>query len=536
MSSVGKGLAASSMGVLLKSMGCEVKIIKIDPYLNVDAGTMSPFEHGEVFVLDDGTEADLDLGNYERFLDSSCTGKQSITSGKVYQEVLTKEREGKYLGKTVQIVPHLTDEIQSQITKASSDAKGSVNIIELGGTVGDIESEPFLYALKEMRNKLGKYIRFVLISHIPVVKSEGESEQKTKPTQHCVQLLSMKGITPDMIICRCEEPVKQEILSKVSETCHVPRVYSGHNVSSIYSVPELFFSQGMGGTLGYFSNLDNDNGRGDITNYFVPELHPLEEWKSRIKDLVRCTDCESLETFKVAIIGKYTKKMDTYHSVIKAIYHSFSSLQKRVKVSIKEILEEGDVFDGIIIPGGFGDRGIENKISSIYTAVDKKIPVFGICLGLQLITIAAMRRSGYDKANSTEFDLGTPHPVIDVMPNYTGAEEKGGTMRKGIAEINVFHFLRNFYDADTVHERHRHRYEVNYELFGYRLENIGLKIIANSSVNNETNFRVEGIQWNCGSICFGVQYHPEFLSRPGKPSPVFAAFASAVTKKLTTWD
>ena len=534
MSSLGKGISASSIGVLMKGLGLTVSPIKIDPYLNCDAGTMSPFQHGEVFVLDDGSEVDLDLGNYERFLDVSLTGDNSITTGKIYKSVIDNERRGSYLGQTVQVVPHITDEIENRIRKGANNA--DVCIIELGGTIGDIESLPFLFALKNLSLRPDEMVSFALVSYVPIAGSE----QKTKPTQHGIQALHHHGIWPDMIICRCDEEISGDTREKISKMCHIPSesVISCHNVFPIQKVPLLFYIQGLPEII--VRNLKLDS----VVPF--PMHSAINYWAARADDIVTVSLSNEVKEITVAIIGKYTGKNDTYLSVTKALLHAGSKCKVRVKIEYASHLNQLNEIriDGIIIPGGFGDRGIEDKIASILQARKCKIPILGICLGLQAMIIAAARsKLRWKDADSTEFNPDTSHPVIDVMPGYDGVEQKGSSMRLGSAQIIIYdQNLKRWYqecapglfetelsqDVIVVKERHRHRYELNHKKYGNDLEyDANIRILAFDS----SNTRVEAIRW-LGSddsyFCYGFQYHPEFMSHPGRCSGPFLGFVKSM--------
>jgi len=506
MSSVGKGVAASSIGVLIQENSLKVTCVKIDPYLNCDAGTMSPLQHGEVFVLNDGGEVDLDLGNYERFLDKDLTSENSITTGKIYKSVIEGERRGRFLGQTVQIVPHVTSEILTQIRRAGKD--NDVCIIELGGTVGDIESQPFLYALKELSMSKDDEVLFVLVTFIPVVKyGEGASEQKTKPSQHTVQTLHRASIWPNFIICRCEAPAALETREKIHKHCHVPleHIISCSNVTPVYRVVELFRKQGLDARILQkfgFTRVDSDL------------------WHDRIKSVLRIFDNQFEHEINVAIIGKYTGKPDTYISVAKALLHAGAREKCKVNIHYTKSVEKTDDIDAILVPGGFGGRGFRSKIRAVLEARKRKIPFLGICLGLQAMVVAAARSElRWEDANSAEFDPETKHPVIDAMPEHDGSREKGGTMRLGGSEILLEEGtkLQILYGKLEARERHRHRYEVNTEKYREDFKRSGLRVVARSPEG-----RAEAIEWELDDIFFlGTQYHPEFLSRPGSPSAPF---------------
>ena len=537
LSGLGKGVTASSIGVLLKSAGLRVTAVKIDPYLNSDAGTMSPFEHGEVFVLDDGGEVDLDLGNYERFLDVCLTSENNITTGKVYDNVIQKERRGDYLGKTVQVIPHITNEIQEWIERVAhipSDGNGKVPdacVIELGGTVGDIESAPFIEALRQFQFRVGQdNVCFVHVSLIPVMGPVGE--QKTKPTQHTVKDLRGLGINPHMLVCRSQSPLIDETRQKVSAFCHVPpeAVISAHDASNIYQVPIMLDSQGVAGMLS------------ERLGFKLPSKRPmLERWK------VMADHVDSLEDAKevhIATVGKYTGLSDSYLSVIKALQHSSFKVNRKLVIDWIESAELDEetagtdpeahaaawellkAADGILVPGGFGIRGIEGKIKAAEYARENGVPFLGVCLGLQIATIEFCRNVlGLERANSTEFDEDTPNPAVVFMPEISKTH-MGGTMRLGTKPtpflLDDCKMRRLYGGVDYVNERHRHRYEVNPELIG-QIESAGLKYVG----KDETGERCEIMELEGHPYFVGTQYHPEFKSRPDKPSPPYLGLLKA---------
>ncbi len=535
LSGLGKGITASSIGVLLKSAGLSVTSVKIDPYLNCDAGTMSPFEHGEVYVLDDGGEVDLDLGNYERFLDIALTRDNNITTGKVYQAVIERERKGDYLGKTVQVIPHITNEIQEWIERvANKSSDGSSKtpdacVIELGGTVGDIESAPFIEALRQFQFRVGKEnICFVHVSLVPVMGPVGE--QKTKPTQHTVKELRGLGIIPDILVCRSENPLDYETREKLAAFCHVSpeAVVSAHDVSNIYRIPILLDEQGVSKVLSKEIGFD------------LPDSRPLlEDW------IIMAETVDNLdEVVKIAMVGKYTGLSDSYLSVIKALQHSSFEVNRKLQINwieaenLDERVKRDDVekyneawkllkeSDGILVPGGFGIRGIEGKIKAAEYARLNKIPYLGVCLGLQIATIEFCRNVlGMEKANSTEFDENTPHPAVVFMPEISKTH-MGGTMRLGTKPtpflVEDCKMKRLYGNQPHVDERHRHRYEVNPELIT-KIEEAGLIYVG----KDETGQRCEIMELENHPFYVGTQYHPEFKSRPGRPSPPFLGLLKA---------
>ena len=535
LSGLGKGITASSIGVLLKSAGLSVTSVKIDPYLNCDAGTMSPFEHGEVYVLDDGGEVDLDLGNYERFLDIALTRDNNITTGKVYQAVIERERKGDYLGKTVQVIPHITNEIQEWIERvANKSSDGSSKtpdacVIELGGTVGDIESAPFIEALRQFQFRVGKEnICFVHVSLVPVMGPVGE--QKTKPTQHTVKELRGLGIIPDILVCRSENPLDYETREKLAAFCHVSpeAVVSAHDVSNIYRIPILLDEQGVSEVLS------------KEIGFELPDSRPLLEDWIKMAETVDNLD----EVVKIAMVGKYTGLSDSYLSVIKALQHSSFEVNRKLEINwieaenLDEKVKRDDAekyneawkllkeSDGILVPGGFGIRGIEGKIKAAEYARLNKIPYLGVCLGLQIATIEFCRNVlGMEKANSTEFDENTPHPVVVFMPEISKTH-MGGTMRLGTKPtpflVEDCKMKRLYGNKPHVDERHRHRYEVNPELITM-IEEAGLIYVG----KDETGQRCEIMELENHPFYVGTQYHPEFKSRPGRPSPPFLGLLKA---------
>ena len=532
LSGLGKGVTASSIGVLLKSAGLRVTSIKIDPYLNSDAGTMSPFEHGEVFVLDDGGEVDLDLGNYERFLDVALTRDNNITTGKVYAKVIEKERRGDYLGKTVQVVPHITNEIQDWIEAVAhvpADGTSSTPdacVIELGGTVGDIESAPFIEALRQFQFRAGKgNVCFVHVSLVPVMGPVGE--QKTKPTQHTVKELRGLGIIPDILVCRSENPLDTETKSKLAAFCHVSEdaVVSAHDVSNLYQIPISLHKQSV------LRMVSNNLG------FNIPNSLPmLDEWKE-MADKVDMLEDE----VRIAMVGKYTGLSDSYLSVIKALQHSAFAVNRKLIIDWIEStnldpIERTPMYDdawtilkaadGILVPGGFGNRGVEGKIAAANYARINNVPYLGVCLGLQIATIEFCRNVlGLDGANSAEFDESAPVQAVVFMPEISKTH-MGGTMRLGTKPtpflVDDCKVRRLYGGASHVDERHRHRYEVNPELIE-SIEAAGLIYVG----KDETGERCEIMELEGHPYYVGTQYHPEFKSRPNRPSPPFLGLLKA---------
>ena len=532
LSGLGKGITASSIGVLLKSAGLRLTSVKIDPYLNSDAGTMSPFEHGEVFVLDDGGEVDLDLGNYERFLDVALTRENNITTGKVYANVIEKERRGDYLGKTVQVVPHITNEIQDWIERVahvSADGSGEspdACIIELGGTVGDIESAPFIEALRQFQFRVGQdNVCFVHVSLVPVMGPVGE--QKTKPTQHTVKDLRGLGIIPDILVCRSEKPLEEETRAKLAAFCHVGKdaVVSAHDVSNLYQIPISLYEQSV------LNKVSNHLG------FEVPDSLPmLDDWKEMADKIDHLE-----EEVNIAMVGKYTGLSDSYLSVIKALQHSAFTVDRKLVIDWIEstdldphdVTEKHDeawellrAADGILVPGGFGNRGVEGKIAAANYARVNNVPYLGVCLGLQIATIEFCRNVlGLENANSTEFDENTPNPAVVFMPEISKTH-MGGTMRLGTKPtpflVDDCKMRRLYGGADHVDERHRHRYEVNPDLIE-QIESAGLRYVG----KDETGQRCEIMELENHPYFVGTQYHPEFKSRPNRPSPPFLGLLKA---------
>ncbi|XP_068179215.1 CTP synthase 1-like isoform X2 [Antennarius striatus] len=544
ISGIGKGIIASSVGTILKSCGLHVTAIKIDPYINIDAGTFSPYEHGEVFVLDDGGEVDLDLGNYERFLDICLTRDNNLTTGKIYQSVINKERKGDYLGKTVQVVPHITDAIQEWVmkqAKISVDDDGvepQICVIELGGTVGDIESMPFIEAFRQFQFKV-KRENFcnIHVSLIPQPAATGE--QKTKPTQNSVRELRGLGLSPDLIMCRCSSPLETAVKEKISMFCHVEptQVICVQDVSTVYRVPLLLEDQGV---VSYFCQRLN-----------LPiEMRPRKMLK-RWKEIADRSD-RLLEHVSIALVGKYTKLADSYTSVIKALQHSALAINQKLEVKYvdSEDLELTTLQDeavkyheawqklcssqGVLVPGGFGVRGTEGKILAINWARKHNIPFLGVCLGMQLAVCEFARNVlGWEDANSTEFNPESKHPVVIDMPEHNPGQ-MGGTMRLGKRRTifkSSLSVLRKLYgNVDYVDERHRHRFEVN-PVLKHHFENNGLQFVG-QDVEGE---RMEVIEVENHCYFVGVQYHPEFTSRPIKPSPPYFGLLLAAAGKLQSY-
>ncbi len=513
-SSLGKGLAAASIGTLLECHGLRVCMVKIDPYLNVDAGTMSPYQHGEVYVTDDGAETDLDLGNYYRFTSSPVSQKQSITTGQIYQEVIRKEREGQYLGRTVQVIPHITDEIKRRIVVAGNDNDAEITIVEIGGTVGDIESVPYLEAARQFGHDVGREnVVYVHLTLVPMVAGE---EFKTKPTQHSAKALREIGIQPDVLLCRSAKPLDDEMKRKISLFTNVNKdsVISAYDISgTIYEIPLVYGSQGFDRIVLKRLGLE----------YTEPD-------KSRWENVVDIYK-NPVDTVKIGMVGKYIELNDSYKSINEALIHG--GISNQVKVEIVRIDSEnlektddiGSVLkevDGILIPGGFGKRGIEGMISAAQWARENNLPTLGICLGMQIMVIEYARNvAGLTDADSTEFVPECKAPVISLLEEQLDVKEYGGTMRLGRGESHLKEgsLIRECYDTPLIYERHRHRYEVSVK---YReiLEEAGL-IIGGTTPGNQL---VESVQWPDHCWSTGVQFHPEFTSKPTEPHPLFAGF------------
>ena len=509
MSGLGKGITASSIGCVLKARGLKVTAMKIDPYLNFDAGTLNPFEHGEVFVLDDGGEADLDLGNYERYLDTNLTSDHVVTTGKVYGSVIEKERTGNFLGKTVQIIPHITNEIKSMISNVAIKTGAEVTIVELGGTVGDIESMPFLEAMRQMHSEIGhENFTFVHTTLVPILGTL--QEQKTKPTQHSVRELRAIGIQPDVIVARCERPLEDGARRKIALFCDVPleAVISAPDAKSIYQVPIFLEEQGLTDYLLRKMNLKHQpDGLADWRKYLSKVMNPKHE-------------------VKILLVGKYMDQRDSYMSHYEAFTHAGAELETRVKFLRMEaedmekensrgLLSEAD---GVLIPGGFGSRGTEGKIEAIRYARENNVPFLGVCLGFQLANVEFARSVlGMHDANSTEFDPHTTHPVVDILPEQKTVTKKGATMRLGAQQIIVEpgSTAAKLYDATEISERHRHRYEINPHYID-TIQEKGLKFTGRSPDGK----RMEIAELVGHPYFIGSQFHPEFKSRPGRPAPL----------------
>jgi len=525
VSSLGKGITAASLGLLLKSRGLKVIMQKIDPYINVDPGTMNPFQHGEVFVTDDGTETDLDLGHYERFVDINLARESNVTTGTVYGSIISRERKEEFLGATVQVIPHITDDIKKRIQQVAKDGEVDVAISEIGGTVGDIESQPFLEAIRQLKKDVGhENVCYIHVTLVPYLLTS--REQKTKPTQHSVKELKSLGIQPDAIVCRADRTITGDVKDKISLFCDTDReaVVSAVNADSIYEVPLMLNSEGL-------------------DDFVVRHLgltgHPpdLAEWKALVDTIKGLKD-----EIKIAIVGKYVDLPDAYISIVESFNHAGIKHGVKVKpvfvasdtLKDQRCMERLKDVHGILVPGGFGVRGIEGKILATRYARENKIPFLGLCLGLQCAVIEFARDVvGMEMANSSEFDPGTPFPVIDLMADQKEIDGLGGTMRLGLypCRINPGTHAAEAYGEEVIYERHRHRYEVNNNL-RHRLEEAGM-VFAGVSPDGRLVEIVEAPDHPWFVAC---QFHPEFKSRPLRPHPLFREFVGAAVKRQRLAD
>jgi len=516
VSSLGKGITAASLGRLLKNRGLKVAMQKFDPYINIDPGTMSPYQHGEVFVTDDGAETDLDLGHYERFVDISVTKNSNVTAGKVYWSVITKERKGDFLGGTVQVIPHITNEIKERITRLAVESDTDVVIAEIGGTVGDIESLPFLEAIRQLKNDVGRdNVMYIHVTLVPFLKAAGEA--KTKPTQHSVKELRSIGIQPDVIVCRSERPLSKEIEEKVALFCDIDKdaVIQALDCENIYEVPLMLAEEGLDEIVIRRLNLKC----GKLC---------MDSWKEMVNKMRN-----PKSKVEIALVGKYVELPDAYLSIVEALRHGGLAYDLGVEIrwisaselegrSPEEFLSG---VSGILVPGGFGDRGIEGKIAAIRYAREKGIPYLGICLGMQLAVVEFARNvCKLDKANSSEFSPYAPHPVIDLLPEQKEINDMGGTMRLGLypCRIEKGSLAFKVFNEELIYERHRHRYEFNNQ---YRkiFETRGMRFSGISPDRRLVEIiELEGHPW-----FIGCQFHPEFKSRPTRPHPLFREFVRA---------
>ena len=521
VSSVGKGISVASIGRILKSWGISVSVMKLDPYLNMDPGTMSPYQHGEVFVTKDGGETDMDLGHYERFIDLELTRSSNLTAGQVYISLLGKERRGDFLGGTIQAVPHLTNEIKGRIMALAEETGADVIVVEVGGTVGDIEGLPFLEAIRQMRNEVGRdnvfYIHVTLLPHMSAT-----GELKTKPTQHSVKELRSIGIQPDAIICRSDCPMPESTKDKISLFCDVPReaVIPLLTVPRVYEVPLILEGYGLGDLLVRSLSL-SDNGR------------DMSEWASMVEGMK-----QPKGKVPIALVGKYVEFPDSYISVKEALKHAGLYHDRDIEIQwihSEDIEKEGPdsllkTVCGIVVPGGFGPRGVEGMVETASYARENKIPYLGLCLGLQVMVVEYARNVlGLESANSSEIDSNTPYPVIDIMPEQRSVTDKGGTMRLGVYPCHLVEGSRvqKAYAQTLVYERHRHRFELN-NTFRESLENMGLRA---GGVSPDGKL-VEISEVDGHPFMVGVQFHPEFLSRPNRPHPLFREFIAAAKVTL----
>ncbi|MEW6277430.1 MAG: CTP synthase [Candidatus Eremiobacterota bacterium] len=518
VSSIGKGIVAASLGTLMKARGFSVTIQKLDPYINVDAGTMNPYQHGEVYVTDDGAETDLDLGHYERYIDEGLGKDNNVTTGKVYGAVIEKERKGDYLGDTVRVIPHITDQIKSTILKVSRESNADVAIVEVGGTVGDIEGLPFLEAIRQFKYDVGpERVLYVHVTLVPHIGAAGEL--KTKPTQHSVKELRAIGIQPDVIICRTEKNLSDDMIAKISLYTDVPRdsVFASRDVSTIYDVPLRLEKQGLGDLV--------------VRRFNLSQAPPdLEEWKAMVRKLKK-----PAENVRISVVGKYIELKDAYLSIAEALQHAGVANDAGVEIMRVDAsaLEAGDEeaeavlrsSHGILVPGGFGARGIEGKIKAIEYARTKKIPYLGICYGMQWAVVEFARNVlGWREAHSTEVEPDCPYPVIHEMIEQTRVKHKGGTMRLGAYACRLRKKTKAAaaYQAESVHERHRHRFEFNNK-FRMDLEDAGLTI---SGINPDRDL-VEIVELKEHPWFVACQFHPEFRSRPLRAHPLFRDFVAA---------
>jgi len=516
-SSLGKGIASASIGSLLENHGLNIRMIKIDPYLNVDPGTMSPYQHGEVYVTDDGAETDLDLGNYERFTSSPLGAINSITTGQIYQEVIRKEREGRFLGRTVQVIPHITDEIKQRIFKVGEQPDVDVTIIEIGGTVGDIESIPFLEAARQFIHDRGK--KDVLYVHLTLVPMVTNGEMKTKPTQHSVKALREIGLQPDILLCRGAKPITEDLRKKISLFTNVEEkaVISAYDVkATVYEIPLLFARQKL------------DKIILEKLGFSYSECS-LNGWK-KVVNVYKTAKCCA----RIGLVGKYTGLLDSYKSIYEALYHGGIANESQIeliKVDSDRLAANGGIkevfagLDGILIPGGFGSRGIEGMIEAAGYARSTGMPCFGICLGLQVMVIEYARKElGWDDANSTEFVPDGDHPVISLLEEQIDVKAYGGTMRLGASNtyLQEHTHIREIYGAAIISERHRHRYEVS-NRFLSDLSGAGLVVGGYT----QDRALVEAVEWPGHPWGIGVQFHPEFKSKPIAPNPLFSSFVEA---------
>lgn len=524
VSSLGKGITAASLGRLLKSRGYRVTIQKFDPYINIDPGTMSPYQHGEVFVTDDGAETDLDLGHYERFIDINLSKNSNTTTGKIYQSVINKERRGDYLGGTVQVIPHITNEIKERVFRVGQQDNADFVITEIGGTVGDIESLPFLEAIRQVKKDVGKNdVLYIHVTLVPYISAAGEL--KTKPTQHSVKELRSIGISPDIIVCRSEKPISKEMREKMAMFCDVDHdaVIQNLTARSIYEVPMLMEEQGLDTIV--LRKLKMEDKPKDMQGWHDMVARILKKYDKKVT---------------IAVVGKYVALQDAYISITESLRHA--AVANEAELDIHWVNAEGieaddtDMdkvmggVDGILVPGGFGNRGIEGKIKAIQYAREHKIPFFGICLGMQCAVIEFARHvCGMADANSSEFNPNSTHPVIDLMPEQLDVEDLGGTMRLGLYPCKVYPdtLTSKAYNAELIYERHRHRYEFNN---AFREEIVGKGLVLGGTLPNGHLVEIVELPESEHPWFLGAQFHPEFKSRPTNPHPLFREFVGAAVK------
>ncbi|WP_293807041.1 CTP synthase [uncultured Phascolarctobacterium sp.] len=524
VSSLGKGITAASLGRLLKSRGYRVTIQKFDPYINIDPGTMSPYQHGEVFVTDDGAETDLDLGHYERFIDINLSKNSNTTTGKIYQSVINKERRGDYLGGTVQVIPHITNEIKERVFRVGQQDNADFVITEIGGTVGDIESLPFLEAIRQVKKDVGKNdVLYIHVTLVPYISAAGEL--KTKPTQHSVKELRSIGISPDIIVCRSEKPISKEMREKMAMFCDVDpdAVIQNLTARSIYEVPMLMEEQGLDTIV--LRKLEMEDKPKDMQGWHDMVARILKKYDKKVT---------------IAVVGKYVALQDAYISITESLRHAAVANEAELDihwVNAEEIeADDTDMakvmagVDGILVPGGFGNRGIEGKIKAIQYAREHKIPFFGICLGMQCAVIEFARHvCGMADANSSEFNPNSTHPVIDLMPEQLDVEDLGGTMRLGLYPCKVYSdtLTSKAYNAELIYERHRHRYEFNN---AFREEIVGKGLVLGGTLPNGRLVEIVELPESEHPWFLGAQFHPEFKSRPTNPHPLFREFVGAAVK------
>lgn len=524
VSSLGKGITAASLGRLLKSRGYRVTIQKFDPYINIDPGTMSPYQHGEVFVTDDGAETDLDLGHYERFIDINLSKNSNTTTGKIYQSVINKERRGDYLGGTVQVIPHITNEIKERVFRVGQQDNADFVITEIGGTVGDIESLPFLEAIRQVKKDVGKNdVLYIHVTLVPYISAAGEL--KTKPTQHSVKELRSIGISPNIIVCRSEKPISKEMREKMAMFCDVDpdAVIQNLTARSIYEVPMLMEEQGLDTIV--LRKLEMEDKPKDMQGWHDMVARILKKYDKKVT---------------IAVVGKYVALQDAYISITESLRHAAVANETELDihwVNAEEIeADDTDMdkimagVDGILVPGGFGNRGIEGKIKAIQYAREHKIPFFGICLGMQCAVIEFARHvCGMADANSSEFNPNSTHPVIDLMPEQIDVEDLGGTMRLGLYPCKVYPdtLTSKAYNAELIYERHRHRYEFNN---AFREEIVGKGLVLGGTLPNGRLVEIVELPESEHPWFLGAQFHPEFKSRPTNPHPLFREFVGAAVK------